>query len=467
MAPATIERYAEVCVIGAGVSGLVTSKYLHQAGIPFDCFDERKSIGGIWAYTEESGITCAWHSLNQNSPRGTYAFSDFPMPDDYAGFPSAAETSDYLNRYVDHFGFRHHIRMETRVEQVDPVSDGTWDVTLSTGERRNYRAVVVANGHHNEPIIPDYDGEFSGEVMHSQDYRYRSRFKGKRVLVVGFGNSGSQIAADLSHDTECTFLSTRRGAWVIPNYIRGVPYDRWMPPTPWWLYRVIPPRLLGGIFSGYARLVLGRQDLHGLPKPEHSLIGAFPTVCEGLHARIANGRIAIKPAVKRFDGNRVTFTDGSEETIDAIVYCTGYRTSFPFLSPEVFTVEDNRVRLYKRTFLPSRPGLCFIGAMQVLAPAFAPIFEVQARLVTAYLNGTYSLPSAREMEHDIERELADISRFFVHSPRHNYQAIDTLLLHGWKSEIKRGRKRARVTSNPLTEGARQHSPQAELSAAGK
>jgi dimethylaniline monooxygenase (N-oxide forming) len=233
------------------------------------------------------------------------------------------------------------------------------------------------------------------------------------------------------------------------------------------VYRVVPPRLLGGIFSGYARLVLGRQNLHGLPKPEHSLIGAFPTVCEGLHARIANGRIAIKPAIKRFDGNRVTFSDGSEEIVDAIVYCTGYRTTFPFLSPDVFAVEDNRVRLYKRTFLPSRPGLCFIGAMQVFAPAFAPIFEVQARLVTEYINGTYALPPVQDMEKDIERELADIRRFFIHTPRHNYQAVDTLLLHSWDREIRRGRKRSNAASKKLTEGSRQQPRQAELSAAGK
>lgn len=463
MAATAIDRTAEVCVIGAGVSGLVTSKYLHQAGIPFDCFDERKSVGGIWAYTEQPGMTSAWHSLNQNSPRGTYAFSDFPMPEHYAGFPSMAETSDYLNRYVDHFGFRDRIRLETRVEQVEPLADGSWNVRLDSGETRNYRAVVVANGHHNEPFIPTYAGTFTGEVMHSQDYRYRARFAGKRVVVVGFGNSGSQIAVDLSHDTECTFLSTRRGAWVIPNYIRGIPYDRWIPPTPWWVYRVVPSGILGRMFSAYVRLVIGKPDRNGLPKPEHTIIEAFPTVCEGLHARIANGRIAVKPAIERFDGQRVIFTDGSEETVDAIVYCTGYRTSFPFLDPEVFSTHDNRLRLYKRTFLPSYPGLSFVGALQVVAPAFAPIFEVQARLVTAHLSGEYHLPPVEAMERDIDREMQEIKRTFIQSPRHNYQAIDATLIHDWEIELKRGKRRVSVATSP----AQEVSAQPDLVAAGK
>lgn len=431
-----------VCVIGAGVSGLATAKYLHQAGIPFDCIDERDSVGGIWAYTERPGITCAWRTLNSNSPRGTYAYHDFPMPDHYADFPSGAEVCDYLNAYVDHFGFRDHIELGRRVERVEPRPDGTWDVTLDGGEARRYAAVVAANGHHHEPRYPDYAGDFTGEALHSQDYRHRERFLGKRVMVVGLGNSGSQIAVDVSHAAEHTLLSVRRGAWILPHLIRGKPYNRWLSPPPWWVYRFTPTRLLNTMVSLYVRLLLGRPDRYSLPKPDHRFGETIPTICEGIHDRIANGRLMVKPAVARIEDQRVTFADGTEEVVDAIIYCTGYHTTFPFLDRRIFAADENWIRLYKRAFLPDYPTLCFVGAFQAIGPSFVPVFEAQARLVVAYLSGEYALPSQEEMERDIARDLAMIERTFVRSPRNNYQVDTTVIIHDFEVELKRGRRRA-------------------------
>ncbi len=438
-----------VCVIGAGVSGLAACKYLHQAGAPFDCFDERESVGGVWAYTEEPGITCAWESLNQNSPRGTYAYGDFPMPDHYADFPKPAEVWEYLNNYVDHFGFRDRIRLKTRVERVEPRPDGTWDVALGSGEVRRYAAVVVANGHHNEPRYPSYEGHFAGETLHSRDYRRRDGYAGKRVLVVGLGNSGSQIAVDVSYAADQVLLSTRRGAWVLPHFIRGKPYDAWLNPPPWWVLRSTPGRLRGAMVSRYYRLLLGSPARFGLPEPDHHFGEALPTVCEGLFDRLGNGRIAVKPEVTRLDGRRVLFADGSEEAVDAIIYCTGYQTTFPFLDREIFSADDNRVRLYKRTFLPRHPRLCFVGAFQAMAPAFVPVFEAQARLVADYLSGDYALPSSEVMEREVERDLAAIEREFVRSPRNNYQVQGPVFIHECEVELKRGKRRAaRRTESP-------------------
>lgn len=452
-----------VCVIGAGVSGLAAAKYLHQASIPFDCIDERQSVGGIWAYTEQPGITCAWRTLNQNSPRGTYDYSDFPMPDHYADFPSAAEVSDYLNAYVDHFGFRNRLRLGRRVERVEPRADGSWDVTLDDGETRRYGAVVVANGHHHDPRYPDYAADFTGEALHSQDYRHRERFLGKRVLVVGLGNSASQIAVDVSHAAEHTLLSVRRGAWILPHFVRGKPYNAWVNPPPWWVYRFVPDALLYPAVSLYVRLLLGRPDQHGLPKPDHHFGQALPTICEGIHDRIGYGRLSIKPAVSKIEDRRVTFADGSEAVVDAIIYGTGYHTTFPFLDRRIFAADENRVRLYKRTFLPGYPTLCFVGAFQAIGPSFVPVYEAQARLVAAYLAGDYALPSPAEMERDIERDLRQIERTFVRSPRNNYQVNLPVFIHDCAVELKRGRRRVAkgapsFSPAPLTDPAEQGEP---------
>jgi dimethylaniline monooxygenase (N-oxide forming) len=342
-----------VCVIGAGASGLGAAKALHQAGIPFDCYDLRDRVGGIWAFSDNPGQTCAWATLNLNSPRGWYEYSDFPMPAYYADFPRREEVWEYFNNLVDHFGFRDRIQLNTSVERVIPNDDGGWLVTLCSGRTVCYDAVVVANGHHNDPDDPNFPGQFSGGTIHSRDYRYREFYRDKRVLVVAFGNSGSQIAVDVSYAARNTFLSVRRGGYVLPYYLRGIRLDRLMPA---WLNFLInyylPQPLAGDAMTLYYRALLGRPDKAGLPKPDHHFGSALPTISENLHNRIGDGRVKVKPNVTRLDGSGVMFADDSRELVDEIIYCTGYRTTFPFLDTSVFAAPKNYVRLYKRVFHP-------------------------------------------------------------------------------------------------------------------
>lgn len=432
-----------VCVIGAGGSGLVAAKYLRQAGIPFDCFDRRGRVGEVWACEDVRDLTEAWPALNLNSPRGTYEYSDYPMPEEYADFPTSGETRRYFEDYARHFGFLDDITLGETVERVERLPESGWRVTLGSGESREYGAVIVANGHHNEPRYPQYEGEFSGRSIHSYQYRSSEEFRGRRVLVVGVGNSGSQISVEISHVAKSVLLSMRRGVYIFPHYIRGRPYHWWFGVyTKWWVYRLLPWPLRGRIFSLYYRALVGGHERFGMPRPDHHLTASLPTVCEGLFDRIGNGRIEIKAGVSRLDGNTVRFSDGSAEEIDDIIYCTGYHTTFPFLDEEIFTAEDNRVRLYRRIFLPEDPSLCFVGAFQAVSNAFLPMFEAQARLVAAHLSGEYVPPPKEEMERDIEREIAAIKKQFVASPRNNYQMNGYLYLHECKVELSRGRKRA-------------------------
>lgn len=437
-----------VCVIGAGVSGIAASKHLHQAGVPFDCFDERPSAGGIWAIIDQTGITSAWENLSLNSPRDAYVLSGLPMPSRYAEFPTSHEVWEYLNSYVDHFGFRDSIQFNQRVKQITRCPDGGWNVQLESGREGRYRAVVVANGHHNQPRIPEYPGSFTGPVMHSQDYRSSKPYAGKRVLVIGIGNSGSQIAVDLSQVAEHVHLSTRRGVWVFPHFIRGRPFNFWFPLMPWWVVQPAPV-LFHRVMSLYYRAFLGSPARYGFPEPDHELGTALPTVCDGLFERIQDGRIVMKPAVSALEDDRVRFQDDSVEPFDAIIYCTGYETTFPFLDPAVFSVEDNWIRLFKRTFLPSDPTLMFVGATQGIGYSFTQMYEVQARLAAAHLTGEYQLPSRTRMERDIGRDVARTQRQFHRTPRSNYQVYSPSFIHECDKELRRGRRRAqRVVAAP-------------------
>ncbi|GAB2581133.1 NAD(P)-binding domain-containing protein [Ramlibacter solisilvae] len=431
----------KVCVIGAGVSGLCAMKELDRAGVPFDTFDERAGPGGIWQYQEAPGRTCAWASLHMNSPRGTYDFSDYPMPKHYPDFPSRQQVLDYLDAAIDHYGLRAAIRFHRRVLRVEPEAEG-WRVTLDGGSSTLYRAVVVANGHHNEPNLPAVAGSFTGRMMHSGEYRHREPFAGLRVLVVGYGNSGSQIAVDLSHSARQVLLAMRSGTWIFPHYIRGVRIDRWLDPR---MAGLLPHRLDDLIFSGLYRLLAGRPDRHGLPKPRRGLASIFPTIAENLVNRIGDGRIRVVREPTAYEGNSVTFADGARAEVDAVIHATGYRMTFPFLDPQLLQVADNRMRLYMRTFHPRFPTLSVIGGYQAQAQwGFLPLMECQAKLVAAHLAGRYALPPAEVIEASMDADERDTARRFVDTPRHHYQLMGPVYLRKWAQELKRGETRARA-----------------------
>ncbi|WP_299931265.1 NAD(P)-binding domain-containing protein [uncultured Nocardioides sp.] len=439
-----------VCVIGAGPAGLATAVELSRSGVDFVCFDQRPGPGGVWCPQVTTGMTHAWPTLTLNSPRGWFELSDHPMPRSYPDFPRADQVSAYLEGCLDRYGIRDRFEWGTGVVRVEPGPDDRWRVTLTSGETRLFTAVVVANGHHNEPLLPDFPGEFSGGTRHSQTYRSRDEYAGKRVLVVGFGNSGSQIAADVSAVADTTVLAIRRGGYVLPHYARGLRIDRAMPSWLGFLVNAYLPRPIAGpLLTAYCRLVVGSPTRAGLPRPDHHFGSALPTVTADLPARIDAGLVRLRPQVARLAGSSVEFTDGSREEVDEIIYCTGYRTTTPFLDAAVFDSDDNRVPLYLRVFHPEHPSLHFVGFLQAVGWGFLPLFESQARLVAAHLSGDYVLPDPARMRSAIGADLDRVRRNFVDSSRNRYQMNGAVYQHECRVELRRGARRA---------GADQHDP---------
>ena len=431
----------KVCIIGAGSSGIVAAQVLNARGIPFDCFEKGSQIGGNWRYENDNGMSSAYRSLHINTSRRVMAFKSLPMPDHYPDYPDHFQMAAYFDEFADHFGLRELIRFRTEVTKVEP-ADGEWAVT-TRGERgdensERYRAVLVANGHHWDPRLPEpaFPGSeaFEGEQLHAHHYREPDVLRGKRVLVLGLGNSATDIAVESSRIAEKTFLAVRRGAYVLPKYMNGKPIDEVTTP----LVSRLPLSVQRFFAMKGLEIAAGEMSDYGLPKPDHKLFEAHPTVSSELLPRLGHGDITVKPNIERYPGGRnVRFVDGSEEEIDLVVYCTGYKISFPFFEPKVLAALDNRLPLFRRVVSVERPGLYFIGFIQPLGPIM-PLAEAQSEWVADLLSGRATLPPAGEMKREIAKEERRQAKRFVASKRHTVE-VD---FHPYLREIRRERKRA-------------------------
>jgi flavin-binding monooxygenase-like protein len=430
----------KVCIIGAGSSGLTACQVLAARGIPFDCFEKGSMIGGNWRYENDNGTSSAYRSLHINSARKLMSYKAFPMPEDYPDYPSHYQVAKYFDDFAERFGLKERITFRTEVVSAEREGDG-WNVSVedADGTRRSerYRAVLVANGHHWRPRRPEppFPGaeEYEGEQMHVHHYREPDVLEGKRVLVLGIGNSAVDVAVESSRIAAKTFLAMRRGAYVLPKFLGGTPIDESAPPA----MTRLPISVQRFFFNRLLKMSVGEMTDYGLPKPDHKLLEAHPTVSSELLPRLGHGDIAVKPNIDRFAaGRRVRFADGSEEEIDLVIYCTGYRIEFPFLDEKVFVSRDNRMPLYRRMVSVENPGLYFIGFVQPLGPIM-PIAEAQSEWIADLLSGRAALPSAAEMHKEVAEYERWLKKRFVSSKRHTIE-VD---FHPYLRAIGRERKR--------------------------
>jgi cation diffusion facilitator CzcD-associated flavoprotein CzcO len=322
-----------------------------------------------------------------------------------------------------------------------------WTILLDTGETRRYDALLVANGHHWDPRWPEppFEGTFDGLQMHAHHYRENADFRDKNVLIVGIGNSAMDIAVEASFVARKTFLSSRRGAYVLPKYLFGRPLDQIGVNA---LTPVLPFTFRRTILMAMYRIGVGRIEDYGLPVPDHKLGEAHPTISADFLNRIAHGEMTWKPNIAALEGDGVRFEDDSVEQIDVIVYCTGYKVTFPFFDEKFLSAPDNDLPLFRRVFRPGIDNLAFIGLLQPLG-ATMPLAEAQGRWVAAYLRGEYHLPSLRDMEADMRRERARMFKRYVASKRHTMQVDFDNYLYALRKELKAGAARARAAGFTL------------------
>jgi cation diffusion facilitator CzcD-associated flavoprotein CzcO len=379
------DRSDRVCVIGAGSSGLAAARNLREAGLEVDILEACDDLGGNWNYPLP--VARVYRSTHTISSKPGTEFPDYPMPASYADYPHHTEILAYLRGYAEHFRLGPLIEYGADVERVEPSTvtgptrDPCWEVTLAGGEGRRYGALVIANGHNRDPIIPEYPGSFDGEVMHSADYKVSEILLGKRVLVVGGGNSGCDIVVEAAHKAEEAFHSTRKGYYYIPKYLWGQPSDQ----VASLMHALRIPMGIQRIVANISlRLFMGRHRDLGLPEPDHRLFESHPIVNTLLPYFVQHGAITPKPDIVRLDGGWVHFSDGTSEAIDLLIWATGYLITFPFMDESHLNWRDGRPNLYKHVFHPETDNLFVVGLIQPDSGQFG-IVHWQCRAMALYL----------------------------------------------------------------------------------
>ncbi len=364
-------------IIGAGPAGLAAAKAFKDAGLAFEVVEAQADIGGQWLYGGPASAVYA--STHLISSKGTTAFDALAMPDDLPAYPRHDQVQAYLRDFAHRFGLYPQIRLSTRAEKVTR-NGSAWQVAFSDGTARDYAGIVIANGHLSEPNLPPIPGRFSGELLHSKAYKTADIFAGKRVLIVGAGNTGCDIVVDAVHRAKSVAWSLRGGNHFVPKFFAGKPADAGNHNKRF----VLPRWLRSRLHEAVLRILVGPPERFGLPKPRHRLYDRTPIVNSLVLQHLGQGDVAVRPPIAAFDGEMVRFQDGRAEAFDLVLLATGYRTTFPFLDTAWLNWRDPAPHLYLNIFPPEDNGLFVCGLLEGAGIGWQGRM-LQAELITAYL----------------------------------------------------------------------------------
>jgi len=426
-----VDRGSAVCIVGAGPGGLSAARALKGQGLAYDQFERHSDVGGIWDVNNPGSPI--YHSAHFISSRDLSGFVGFPMPKTYPDYPTNRQILDYVRSYADVFGLRASIRFNTPVQNVQKESSGKWLVTLGDGSKYRYHAVICATGCNWDPNMPEVKGEFNGEIRHSVTYKSGQEFSGKRVMIVGAGNSGADIACDAATHADAAFISMRRGYHFIPKHLFGIPADEFGekgPNLPMWLARPIMGAML--------KIFTGDLTRFGLPKPDHRLFESHPLLNSQLLHNLQHGNIHVKPDISYYDGDEVVFKDGSREKLDLVVYATGYKWSCKYAA-QYFEWRGGRPQLYLSMFSRDHKNLFGIGYVETNSSAYK-LFDTEAFMIALYIKDQLKNPdNAKRFDLLIQHDDPDLSGGlqFVKSQRHEVY----LEAHALTSYLKRLRRK--------------------------
>ena len=363
-------------------------------------------------------------------------FSDFPFPDHVPDYPSHTHMAEYIKSYTKRFGLEKHICFNTKVVKIEKVAEGWKMITVEVDNKGKHKSeyketvvkfVAIASGHHAKPSMPQFEGQetFDGRIFHSKTYKdaITNDLVGKKVVVVGIGNSAVDVAVNVTEmgGEKPVNISSRSGAWIVPNYIFGFPADHYATRLFFWLPRSISSFL----FEFMIQCVTGSPWQWKLNPKMHAR-QTQPTINSTLIYHIQRQNIVVRPNIAALKKDKVIFTDGSQTTADAVVCCTGYQIDLPFFDSDIkdLVVDEstNQIKLFKNVFAPDiGPSLAFIGLVQPSSGGLLSISEIQARWFSELCKGSVKLPSAEKMRQKFARDKQSSEGIYYASPRHTIQ----------------------------------------------
>jgi cation diffusion facilitator CzcD-associated flavoprotein CzcO/amino acid transporter len=417
-----LKRY---CLVGAGPAGLVMARALIKEGVPFDWYERNSNVGGIWDM--DNPDTPMYDSCHFISSKYTSGFYGYPMPADYPDYPSWRQIRDYIRDFAEKFDLKRRVNFGISIVDAQPIDNDQWRVQLSDGRTEIYEGLINATGvtwHANRPHI-EGEERFKGEIIHSVQYRDAKEFDGKRVLIVGAGNSGVDIASDAATHASQAYLSVRRGYRFIPKYIFGLPTDALISG------KIAPPKgvSIGTDTTKMIDTLIGDLTRYGLPAPDHDLLASHPIMNTQVLHHLGHGDLIAKPDVQSIDETGANFKDGSHVDLDMIVLATGYSYSVPYLEQSEDEWRDGRPQLYLRIMSRKHRNLYFIGYAEFADAAYKR-FDEMAQMVVIDIRARATgihYDDLLELRRSDNPDLAG-GHQYIQSPRHtNYIEVETYL----------------------------------------
>ena len=422
-----------VCVIGAGPSGLAAAKNAVLAGLDVTVFESNDKVGGNWVFNAATGHSSVYENTHIISSKALSEYEDFPMPSQYPDYPRHDQIQAYFESYAIHFGVMPAIRFGHTVHSAEPKPDGSWRIVFADADGKeqtaDFDALMVANGHHWAPKLPEYPGQFNGIYMHSHDFKgIDDSWRGQSVLVIGAGNSACDIAVESARLAGQVCLSMRSPQWFVPKFMLGKPSD-----VTGAGLNFLPRRVKQWLMTLMLRITQGSYENYGLPVNQKPVLSHHPTMNSDLLDFIRHGRITPVPGVRRVDGDCVEFTDGSRRRFDRICACTGFWIKFPFFAPELIDFQHaEKVPLYRKMIPDGIANLYFIGLFQPTGCIW-PLADYQAMLACAEITGRYRRPD--DLAARIRREMDNPHYRFDGGSRHATQVDYHVLRNELKADL--------------------------------
>ncbi len=431
-------------VIGAGPMGLCTVRRLAEQNIPVIGFEIHSDVGGLWDINSQTSTM--YESAHLISSRRMTEFNDFPMDDDVATYPRHDEMAQYLRNYAREFGLYDHYRFNTRVDNIEPHGDD-WQVTVTCGDKTEVidcAGVLLANGTLHEPRHGQFKGHFNGQMLHSSEYKSADVFAGKRVLIIGCGNSACDIAVDAVHRARSVDMVVRRGYYFLPKFVAGIPTD-----TLGGKIR-LPNRLKQIVDGTLVRLISGKPSSFGLPDPDYKMYESHPVVNSLFLHHIGHGDIKVRPAIEQLTAEGAEFSDGKTAEYDLILEATGYSLHYPFIDEKYLNWQGDAPALYLNVFTPHFDNLFVMGMVEASGLGWQGRDD-QAQLVADFIRAREDgSPAAEKLMQKVRAEAGqrvDGGLNYLKLARMAYYVHKADYLDAMASERKR------LTQKPLLNGA--------------